>query len=89
MKRRNEGTRDETHLAVLEGPRVQRHGAIAKEGLHLCDEEVALLEKGAHLELVRLELAALDAAGEVDRREHEDGVLRGVRLDLPPFGPDL
>lgn len=68
---------------------MQAHCAVCEECLHLGDEEVALLEEGAHLKLVRLELAPLDAAGEVDAREHQDGVLSGVSLDFPPPRADL
>ena len=40
---------------------MERHGAVCEEGLHFGDEEIALLEKGPHLELVAFKLPSLDA----------------------------
>jgi hypothetical protein len=50
---------------------------------------VTLGEELAHLERVALNLAALHAAGEVDAREHEHGVLTRVGVDAPALSSDL
>ncbi len=103
-----------TRLAVSQRAGMQTHGAVSEKGLHLGDEQVPLLEKGPHLQLVRFEFSSLregggasgresgvlekgaeecppylDASGQVDGREHQDGVLRGVHFDFPAFRSDL
>jgi hypothetical protein len=114
------GWRVGPHLAVPQRAGVQTHGAVTEKGLHFGDEEVPFLEKGPHLQLVRLKfptldglftkwkvlvreksgvkggehkwlrgLAHLDAAGQVNRGQHEDCVLRGVRFHFPSFRTDL
>lgn len=57
--------------------------------LDLRDDEVALGEEGADLELVRVGALAKDAAGQVDGGDLEDGELRGADVDAPALGLDL
>lgn len=38
---------------------MQTHRSIGEERLYLCDEEVALLEEGSHLQFVGLQFSTL------------------------------
>lgn len=76
-------------LAVLEAAGVQAGGAVLVQLLDLGDDEVALGEEAADLQLVRLGALAQDAAGQVDGRDLQDGELRGGDVDAPALGLDL
>lgn len=71
-------------LAVLEGARVQHGAAVAVELLDLGDEQLALGEEGADLQLVRLGAPPLDAAGQVDGGEGQLREQGGADVDAPP-----
>lgn len=76
-------------LAVAQAAGVQAGGAVLVQLLDLGDDEVALGEEGADLELVGLGALAEDAAGEVDGGDLEGGELRGGDVDAPAAGLDL
>ena len=76
-------------LAVLETAGVQAGGAVLVQLLDLGDEQVALGEEAADLQLVRLGALAEDAAGQVDGRDLQHGELRGGDVDAPPLGLHL
>lgn len=91
LSRRSEKERERegrAHLAVLERAGVQAHGAVTEEGLHLGDEEVALLEESAHLQFVRLEFPSLRAReggrGEVRNCVRRADAREGERAWTPP-----
>ena len=68
---------------------MQGGAAVGEELLDLGDEEVALGEEGADLQLVGLGALAQDAAGEVDGGDLEDGELGGGDVDAPALGLDF
>lgn len=64
-----------TYFSVLERASMQTHRAVREEGLHLGDEQVALLEERPHLQLVRFKFPSL-------RVEHSLGALLASRTEL-------
>ena len=51
--------RFETHLAILERPGMERHGAIGEECLDFCYKQITLFEEISHLKLIALQFATL------------------------------
>lgn len=49
----------QTDLAILKRARMERHGAIGEEGLHLCHKQVTFFKEGTHLELIALQFSSL------------------------------
>lgn len=44
---------------------------------------IALRQKLPHLQRIAFDLSPLHASWQIDRRQHQDRVLSGVRIDLP------
>ena len=65
---------------------MQTRRAVLEYTLHLGDEEVALGEKRADLQLVGGGAPAEDAAGQIDGAEGEVCEERGREVDFPPLG---
>lgn len=56
-------------LPIPQAARMQRNGAVRPLLLHLGADKVALAEKRTHVELILICPSALNAAGQVDRRQ--------------------
>ena len=76
-------------LAILETASVQRQRPVWHDILHLCADQVPLLEVVPHHSLILLWPPSQLSAWQVDWGQHEDSVQLGVDLHLPSLGHNL